>query len=297
MIDWSAASSPARAGAADSIWFGFGQWNGNTFSAVSYEQQLTRADARTRLAALLAGWQKDQRRVLVGLDFAFGYPKGTAAALGLQGSAWKAIHDAIANSVSDNAQNTHTGAQFASDCNGRVLPAGQPGPFWGCSVRDQVPGRLEQRRVGVFAFPYGPSMLGQWRITDTRAAHRAVTQSVWKLNCGVSVGMQTIVGIKHLAEASRAIGSSARIWPFETGFSAPEKPGVWFAEIFPSIVTIDESVVSHQPLDCRQVESCVLEAAMRDCRGEMVKTLGAPSGLSQAELATVTGEEGWMLFL
>ena len=31
------------------------------------------------------------------------------------------------------------------------------------------------------------------------------TQSVWKLNCGVSVGGQTILGIKHLDELARAV--------------------------------------------------------------------------------------------
>lgn len=124
-------------------------------------------------------------------------------------------------------------------------------------------------------------------------------QSVWKLNCGVSVGTQTLIGIKHLAEFRRELEGGARLWPFETGFSAPTsaEPEVWLAEIFPSLVPEDPSVAGQQPRDLRQVVSCVLEAARRDASGQMRATLGLPAQLSSEEIAAAVSNEGWMLFV
>jgi len=42
--------------------------------------------------------------------------------------------------------------------------------------------------------------LEEWGATDVEARRQVTTQSVWKLNCGVTVGGQTILGIKHLHE-------------------------------------------------------------------------------------------------
>lgn len=135
-------------------------------------------------------------------------------------------------------------------------------------------------------------------MTDTRAQQQSITQPVWKLNCGVSVGMQTILGIKHFAEMRCAFEGSSRVWPFETGFATtPSAPEIWFAEIFPSLVPIDASVSAcGGPLDREQVESCVLEAALRDATNQMPATFAQPS-ISPSEVGRVLDEEGWMLFL
>lgn len=295
MVDWSASRVPAAANAADSIWFGVGEWQGNQFRLGKPQHHSTRSGARAWLDTHLAKWIKEKRRVLVGFDFAFGYPKGFAGALGVPNGTWADVHRLFL-AVRDNAANVHDGARFAADCNRRVVPSG-PGPFWGCHSTDVVPGTLTQKRVGVFTFPCGNARLDEWRLTDVRARQYAVPQTVWKLNCGVSVGMQTILGIKHLAELRRGLGGKARIWPFETGFTTPVQPEIWLSEIFPSIVATDASVVGEQPRDKRQVVSCVLEAALRDATGGMSTTLGQPSGLTQPQVDAVLGEEGWMLFL
>jgi len=295
MVDWSASRSPSAARAANSVWFGTGEWRDDRFNLGTSLHHKTRSSARAWLATQVAKWIGEKRRVLIGLDFAFGYPKGFAAALGNANGGWSEVHRHLLN-VHDNSQNEHDGARFAADCNDQLAPKG-PGPFWGCHAGDVVLGQLTQRRVGVFTFPYGPEGLDEWRIVERHARRLAVPQSVWKLNCGVSVGMQTIVGIKHLTELRSSLEGMARIWPFETGFTSPVGSEVWLAEIFPSIVATDASVSNEEPRDKRQVVSCVLEAALRDATGAMRATLGRPSALSEAELETVLQEEGWMLFL
>jgi hypothetical protein len=239
----------------------------------------------------LLRWHDEGRRVLVGLDFAFGYPGGFARALGLDTSrgAWRAVHEHIAVNVTDAPTNAHNRDAFASACNRRI---GAPGPFWGCGKRAVTP-ELTQHRVGVFDWPHHG--LEEWRLTDLQARRRTTTQSVWKLNCGVSVGGQTILGIKHLHELARDVGG--RIWPFD-GWGPPDGPGILFAEIFPSLVTYPEWAAAYaSSRDRMQVQSCVRRAAERDGRGELAGDLARPAMLGEAALARVEGEEGWILWV
>jgi hypothetical protein len=229
--------------------------------------------------------------VLVGLDFAFGYPAGFARVLGLDASrgAWRAVHEHIAASVTDSPDNAHNRDAFAEACNRRI---GAPGPFWGCAKR-AVSGDLTQHRVGVFDWPHRG--LGDWRLTDVQARRRTTTQSVWKLNCGVSVGGQTILGIKHLHALATAVGG--RIWPFD-GWQTDGEPGVWFAEIFPSLVSYPEWLGAYAATrDRTQVQSCVRRAAERDAAGRLVKDMARPAMLDDAAFPAVQGEEGWILWL
>jgi precorrin-8X/cobalt-precorrin-8 methylmutase len=301
MVDWSSSRQPTKPNAKDSIWLGLGQWSGTGFSLLNSENCTTRVSARARIQKKVKEWLDEDLRVLVGFDFAFGYPRGFARSLGIAGtSSWRSVHAHVAKTVNDNAANAHDGAQFADACNRATAPAG-PGPFWGCHGRDQT-AVLTSRRVGLFTFstPNAPGTypLGEWRVTDNLARQHANPQSVWKLNCGVSVGMQTITGIKHLHELRTEMDGAARVWPFETGFDVPTKPEAWFGEIFPSLLPIDPAVQGRGgPRDREQVETCVLEAARRDAAGTMSALLRGPSGLSSAERQAVLDEEGWMLFL
>ena len=148
--------------------------------------------------------------------------------------------------------------------------------------------------MGVFNYPHHG--LAEWRATDIEARKKATTQSVWKLNCGVSVGGQTILGIKHLDELARAAGGHR--WPFD-GWGTPSEPGVWFAEIFPSLVYYPEwSNEYRERRDRTQVLSCVRRAAERDRDGLLRSDLDVPSHrLSPTMLANVEAEEGWMLWV
>ena len=295
MVDWSSSSTPTTG--KDSIWVASGCWAHEGFSAGEPENLSTRAAAVGRIGEMVRRWRNEGLRVLVGLDFAFGYPAGFAEALGLAAGrdAWRAVHAHVVASVTDDDRNRHNRDAFAEACNRAIAPKG-PGPFWACTATAATP-HLTQQRKGIFAFPYA-GRLAEWRIVDERARARTVTQSVWKLNCGVSVGGQTILGIKHLHEMATALG--ARRWPFDTGWTTPPagQGAVWFAEIFPSLVRYaewDEEYAKRR--DRTQVQSCVRRAAEDDRAGALAGWFAEPAGLSAEQAWRVVSEEGWILWV
>jgi hypothetical protein len=282
MVDWSSNSRPKRG--SNSIWIASGTWSGHAFSEDEAINCPTRTEAMRELRQKLDRWAG--KRVLVGFDFAFGYPAGFASALGLpiSNGAWRAIHSHFAAHVTDCPKNMHNRDLFATECNRKV---GGPGPFWGCT-KSVVTTELKQSRV--FDFPYHG--LQELRATDIEARNKgAIALSVWKLNCGVSVGGQTILGIKYLHELAEDVG--AHIWPFE-GWGVPKKPAIWLAEIFPSLVPYAGSD-SAECRDRMQVRNCVRWAAERDCDGSLKGDFDRPA-LDPATLAQVENEEGWILW-
>jgi hypothetical protein len=289
MVDWSSSSRPVTGN--DSIWIARGAWSGRTFTAGPPQNIPTRVQAAECLRRSITLWRDEGKRVLVGFDFAFGYPAGFANALGLTSgrSAWRALHEHFASHVKDSPRNEHNRDAFADECNRKV---GAPGPFWGCTASAATQS-LTQQRVGVFTFPH--RNLEEWRATDIRAKRRVITQSIWKLNCGVSVGGQTILGIKHLYELARSLGG--RVWPFE-GWHTPDGPAIWFAEIFPSLVCFPEWTDEYsERRDRTQAQSCVRHAAERDAAGMLKGDFAKPGILDAATLVRVESEEGWILWV
>jgi hypothetical protein len=254
MIDWSSSSSPLTG--KNSIWIAGGAWSGQTFKAGPPHNVSTRLRAVDQIRECVELWRYEGKRVLVGFDFAFGYPAGFAEALGLTspaGNSWKVLHEYFSSRVVDSPENIHNRDAFADECNRKV---GAPGPYWGCQASAITPS-LTQQRLGVFAFPH--HNLEEWRATEIAARSRTTTQSVWKLNCGVSVGGQTILGIKYLHDLGRAVGG--HIWPFD-GWTTPTEPSIWFAEIFPSLVQYPEWADEYaKRRDRTQVQSCVRRAS------------------------------------
>lgn len=289
MVDWSSSSTPVTGN--DSIWIAWGAWSGRVFTAGSPRNVPTRMEAIEILRTQIVRWRDEGKRVLVGFDFAFGYPAGFAAALGLPtaGGAWKALHEYFELHVMDSARNSHNRDAFADECNRKV---GAPGPFWGCTARAAT-ASLTQQRVGVFSFPHHG--LEEWRATDAAARRRLTTQSVWKLNCGVSVGGQTILGIKHLQSLASSLNGHR--WPFD-GWTTPKEPAVWFAEIFPSLVLYPEWTNEYTTRrDRTQVQSCLRRAAERDAAGVLRADFAVPATLDAATLFRVESEEGWILWV
>lgn len=291
MVDWSGSSSPSSG--ANSIWLARGGWNGTSLA-------IRTANPRTREAALetLVAWCDDLqgKRVLLGLDFAFGYPKGFSKAAGLAESdrgPWHAVHTFLGEHVTDqvdNKNNMYSVAESVNEC----IAGGGPGPFWGCPP-SLATADLTTRRIGHFAFPYGG--LSEWRLADQRARQSTTTQSVWKLNSGVSVGGQSILGIHRLHQLRQMLSRRAAIWPFETGWAVPSSAdAVVMAEIFPSVIPI-LNAAGGGVKDEQQVRSCVWHAAINDLNATLGRTFAQPRGLGDEELAVAASEEGWILFV
>jgi hypothetical protein len=82
------------------------------------------------------------------------------------------------------------------------------------------------------------------------------------------------------------------------GWSTPEGPAIWFAEIFPSLVRYPEWTAEYESRrDRTQVQSCVRYAAERDSAGMLQGDFAKPGTLDAVTLARVEDEEGWILWV
>src|SRR5437899_1507711 len=165
MVDWSGASVPVRG--ADSIWIAHGKRNGRGLEIREPLNAPTRALAVAHLADVIDTHIAAGERVLVGFDFAFGYPAGFARALGLRGSApaWRRTWAALAELVTDRDDNANNRFLVAAALN-RRLGRG-PGPFWNCPARAVEDALIPTRP----AFPYlarPARVLEEYREADRR---------------------------------------------------------------------------------------------------------------------------------
>src|SRR5690349_6828367 len=103
MVDWSASSTPKRG--RDSIWWTLARWTKRGLRLERTDNPPTRAEAIQAIGERLARAVADGERVLIGFDFALGYPAGTAAALGLEGAPWRALWDEWSRQVRDSPDN------------------------------------------------------------------------------------------------------------------------------------------------------------------------------------------------
>ena len=99
MVDWSAATKPTTG--PDSIWVGVLKRNVRFQMAFEAHNPATRTEAEKLLNAVLDDLGRKRERTLVGFDFPLAFPRGTAAALKLEGEPWRAVMDFVAREVKD----------------------------------------------------------------------------------------------------------------------------------------------------------------------------------------------------
>jgi hypothetical protein len=278
IVDWSAANTP-RTG-RDSIWICRHGANGE-----SLVNPPTRHAAKSLLGEWLAEARAQNRRILLGFDFPFGYPAGFAARLGLSGPPWRAVWDEIAELLEDDERNFNNRFDVADRLNRRA--SGEQFPFWGCpsaSLRTYL-GRKHHRSHQ----RYG---LAERRLVDL---HIPTAQPCWKLLGAGSVGGQALTGIP-VARALRddpRWRDRARVWPFETGLCAPVDGTFVLAEVYPSLWRV--SPLPGEPKDAAQVRSVARFFAGRDRAGELAALFAGNLGLSPEERHRVETEEAWTL--
>jgi precorrin-8X/cobalt-precorrin-8 methylmutase len=282
VVDWSAANTPCLG--KDSIWLAMVRRDGGSRGETMRENLATRVAARVRLAELLTAEVAAGRSVFVGFDFAFGYPQGFAAQLGLDGPPWRATWDLLAAEISDDERNSNNRFDVATRLNRRI---GRGGPFWGCP-----PGKV---CAGLAATKPMAPVLAERRITEARTRG---TKSVWQLYYNGSVGGQTLMGIPVLRFLRHhpPLASTARIWPFETGLRVPARHGgaqIVLGEIYPSGIAI--SAAPGQVKDEAQVQALSQCFAQWDEEGGLAALFAGDPALTPDERATVEREEGWIL--
>jgi len=272
VVDWSARATPSPVTPSkDAIWIG------RTCDGVEHAPVYcrTRAQAMACLADLVAADRATGHRVLIGLDFAFGWPQGFAQALTGQASAlslWRYFADRITDGP-DNANNRYDVANRIN----ADLPG--VGPFWSKSHRDQWPDIPFTDTRRDHGFP-------ERRAVEARATG---AKSLWQLAGAGAVGSQALIGVAHLHRLRAEIG--AQVWPFERGGAVPDGDVV-LAEIYPALFR-EEIAARAEPdevTDRAQVRITASQLAALDRAGALDALLDLRS-LPDSVIA----EEGWIL--
>jgi hypothetical protein len=282
MVDWSAAAKPATG--ADSIWIGVLKRNVRFQMAFEAHNPPTRTEAETLLNTVLDDLKRKSERVLVGFDFPLAFPRGTAAALKLEGEPWRGLMDFVAREVKDKPNNANNRFQVGAKMN--RLMTGEAFPFWGAPERD-AQATLSTKRPR----EHTASDLPEFRLAEQ--AIKGPTP-IWKLYYQGSVGGQAITGlpvVKRLRD-KRAV----KLWPFETGWR-PLAPAdvadadAVIAEIYPSMFGMKPA--GREVKDEAQVRGACERFNALDEKGQ----LGALFGPSKDDerRAVIESEEGWIL--
>src|SRR5712692_6016490 len=284
MVDWSASSRPVTGG--DSVWYCLVIRTGDNLSVVALENPATRRRAVAEINDILRGLARREQMALVGFDFPYGYPAGSAAALGLTDTpAWLGVWREIASRIVDRDDNSNNRFEVAGDLNHRI--SGGCYPFWGCP---------QGRESATMSCTKGrPGHLAEKRLTDI-----GNMQPIWKLYGIGSVGSQALLGIPHLTALrnDEVLSPVSRVWPFETGLGAlPSRPKrdylIVHAEIYPSLLPIHPA--AGEVKDAVQVRTMAAHFAALDDAGELSTLFAGPAYLTPEDRETIEREEGWTL--
>ncbi|MFV0301695.1 MAG: molybdopterin-binding protein [Paracoccus sp. (in: a-proteobacteria)] len=163
------------------------------------------------------------RRVLLGADFAFGYPAGFARRVAGDDRALS-LWEWLAERITNDALNQSNFREIAGQIN---LHLGGNSPFWGNGLARDVPGLPRKK-------PPLPDGLDAFRETEGLAAGPGgQPKSVWQLAGAGCVGAQTLTGIVCLAGLRQRFAGDLAVWPFEP----IDRAQVILVEIYPSIIS------------------------------------------------------------
>jgi precorrin-8X/cobalt-precorrin-8 methylmutase len=284
MVDWSANSRPVTGG--DSIWYCVIIRTGDNLSVVALENPATRRRAVADINDILQGLVGREQMTLVGFDFPYGYPAGSAAALGLTDTpAWLGVWREIASRIIDRDDNSNNRFEVAGDLNQRI--SGGCYPFWGCPQGHES--------ITMSCTKVRPGNLAEKRLTDI-----GNMQPIWKLYGNGSVGSQALLGIPHFNGVAQRYGTVAglprvavRGWAGRVA-----QPG---KARLPDRPSGDIPIATADPASRRGGEGCTAgqddggHFAALDDVGELSTLFAGPTYLTPEDRETIEREEGWTL--
>lgn len=267
IVDWSASNGPARAPGENTIWIGTATTTGTTAQHFP-----TRAAAEAHLARLIETERAAGRRLLIGCDFAFGYPTGFAQHL-TGTSDPRAVWAWLASQIKDE-KNKNNRFEVANKVN---MLFGVKGPFWNCP-KGEVRSHLTDR----CSVPSESLGLTARRVTDGFSSENP--HSVWKLYTAGSVGSQSLMGLPMIHRLSQIPGTA--VWPFDPTDTAP----TIIAEVYPSLLrkAVARKVAQGWITDAAQVTllaRALLNLAQTNTLAPLLQTPPDPR----------IAEEGWIL--
>jgi hypothetical protein len=301
-VDWGAAGRPySKTPKADALWVGE---LSSPDDQKTEKYCCTREEATQHVLDRLLHHTEESRRVLVGFDFPYGYPKGLASALNLTGDkpAWLLVWSEISRRIEDDENNCNDRFRAASDLN-RIISGNSQGPFWG-SPKPRATGHLSPHSPGFPFHAANNTSLERLRICE-RMLHGV--QEVWGLYGAGRVGSQALLGIPRVRflRFHPELREHSRIWPFETGFissrSPVNGPFILHAEIWPGLVRENVDRMKQEDpkliLDQAQVAAMCRWAWELDAAGELGRLFDIPAGLTAEQQKVCVEEEGWILGL
>ena len=272
MVDWSGGADTGPRPRKDAIWAAV--WRAEQLEPAVYLRN--RALALDWLSALVAAEAAAGRRLLVGLDFPFGYPAGFAARVTGRADPL-ALWDWLAAAL--DALPAGEGRFDLAAALNRRFPG--TGPFWFNGLRRDIPDLPRQGRV------VGGHGLPLRRAAEAQAPGAF---SPWQMGGAGAVGSQTITGMASLSRLRRLHGAEIAVWPFE-----PLDRPVVLAEIWPSLLReAVAATIRHEGETIRdraQVSVMARVVAAAQANGALDAVLAAvPDGAPRTE-------EGWILGL
>lgn len=324
MVDWSAAASPASwPPGADSIWWAAVQDRSTRVrrkgksekrfippaeSIVAHER--TRSSALEHITDFLRNEVRANRRVLIGLDFAFGYPSGFLTHLASQKVVPKAVLPkaeapclwkwcATREELENRPTNANDRFVVAGELNATYGRApSRPGPFY-LNRKNVIPkgaSGVQKRRPE----PWPEHLPAQHRRTDLEIGGRSAS-SVWKLMGQDSVGSQVLMGLRALHELRSTFSKRMVVWPFCKGFQCPatDQPDqqIVIVEIYPSLLDryISLHKEDHEIKDRAQVRLSARAFARLDREHhDLFRALFGRPEVSVDDWTRVADEEGWI---
>jgi hypothetical protein len=284
MVGWSAGSKPATG--KDSVWIGVLKPDARFRLQFEAHNPATRDEAMVLLTKIVGDLNRLHQRVLVGFDFALGYPEGTAAALKLKSPDWRGLWDFLGNRVSDKPNNVNSRFNDAAQMN--RLMTDQPWPFWGCPPRDA------QRTLTSTKPAYEQTGLPPLQRRTEKALK---TKPLWQLYGAGTVGGETILGIPRARALLAALGDEAKVWPFQTGWKTLtpadlEGLKALIVEVNPAFAEIKAE--TGEIVDRAQVRALAEHFARLDDAGKLGAAFAQAKG-GDADRTAVETQEGWIL--
>ena len=264
IADWSASNTPSPARpSANAIWLG-------TCSALGVQTAYhrSRASAETALQAAIAAALAQGQRLLIGLDFAMGYPLGFAQRLTGKPEA-RAVWAWLDQHITDTPGNANNRFDVANRINTQF---GGSGPFWSHPA-GRTYSALRPTKQGIDHSQLG---FAEYRGVEQQAKG---AKSVWMLNNPGAVGGQSLVGLPMIHRLAQRPGVA--VWPFD---AAPAP--IVLSEVYPSLLA---PAVHADPAPIKD------EAQVR-LLARALFALSQQNALAPLWIAPeIAGEEGWIL--
>ena len=280
----------------------------------------TREEAIGNIERFLQHEAERDHRVLVGFDFAFGYPSGFARKITgkpFAKSMWQWLCDqGLTASSKDSERSSGIDRYHVAKILNKTIEeasCGEDGPFW------DVHGKVRSIKANEPHDPYGKSKGKEWpdalkfkqdRVTDKMASG---TQPLWKLSGAGAVGSQALLGMpwllhlrKRLGEMSSLSGGRCVVWPFDGGFDltpTDDVSRVVIVEIYPSLlrdaVNIHINREDDEIVDCAQVRLNALAFSLLDQKDGLHGLFRGPENVAGTRLSEecrqrIAHEEGWI---